>query len=206
MYLIHLTNKGKSANTLNEAYYAISWTHKLAGVVDPCKSDLVISVKEGALRSIGRFTIRKEHITPDIIKNIVAIYNNARADLKHLRIACMCLISCACFSRYSELSNLRRDNLTFYEQYVKLFLEGSKTDVYRESRDVLISKPIVILVLLTYYSDICLQLILCMTVQILFSVHFHFANRPVLTKLEKVNFLIPQQERQCYLPSVKFWD
>jgi hypothetical protein len=38
------------------------------------------------------------------------------------------------------LSNLRRDNLTFYEQYVKLFLEGSKTDAYREGRDVLISK------------------------------------------------------------------
>jgi hypothetical protein len=36
--------------------------------------------------------------------------------------------------------NLRRDNLTLYEQYVKLFLEGSKTDVYREGRDVLISK------------------------------------------------------------------
>jgi hypothetical protein len=37
-------------------------------------SDLVISMKEWALRSIGRFTIRKEPITPDIIKNIVAIY------------------------------------------------------------------------------------------------------------------------------------
>jgi hypothetical protein len=64
--------------------------HKLAGVADPCKSDLVISMKEWALRSIGRFTIRKEPITPDIIRNIVAIYGKARADLTHLRIACMC--------------------------------------------------------------------------------------------------------------------
>jgi hypothetical protein len=52
----------------------------------------------------------------------------------------MCRISCAGFLQYSELSNLRRDNLTFDEQYVKLFLEGSKTDVYRAGRDVLISK------------------------------------------------------------------
>ena len=140
MYLMHLANKGKSVSTLNKAYYGICWTHKLAGITDHCKSDLVISMKEWALRSIGRFTIRKEPIIPDIIKNIVAIYGKARADLTHLRIACMCLISFASFLRYSELSNLRRDNLTFDEQYVKLVLEGSKTDVYREGRDVLISK------------------------------------------------------------------
>jgi site-specific recombinase XerD len=140
MYLMHLANKGKSVSTLNKAYYDICWTHKLAGVADPCTSDLVISMKEWALRSTGRFTIRKEPITPDIIKNIVATYGKARADLTHLRIACMCRISCAGFLQYSELSNLRRDNLTFDEQYVKLFLEGSKTDVYRAGRDVLISK------------------------------------------------------------------
>jgi hypothetical protein len=38
------------------------------------------------------------------------------------------------------MSNLRRNNLTFYEQYVKLFLEGSTPDVYREGREVLIYK------------------------------------------------------------------
>ena len=41
--------------------------------------------------------------------------------------------------------------------------------------------------------------------QILFFVHFHFANHPVLTNFEKVNFLTPQLWRQCYLPLL-FWD
>ena len=162
-------------------------------------------MKEWALRSIGRFTIRKEPITPDIIKNIVAIYGKARADLTHLRIACMCLISCAGFLRYSELSNLRRDNFTLYEQYVKLFLEGSKTDVYREGRDVLISKTnsntCPVNTLLRYLSSA--DIMHDSTDYI--SVHFHFANRLVLTYLEKVNSLTPQQERQCYLP-LKFWE
>ena len=45
MYLIYLTNLGKSASTINEANYGISWAHKLAGVLDPYRSDLVISVK-----------------------------------------------------------------------------------------------------------------------------------------------------------------
>ena len=34
MYLIHLTNIGKSVSTINEAYYNISWAHRLAGVKD----------------------------------------------------------------------------------------------------------------------------------------------------------------------------
>jgi hypothetical protein len=38
VYLIHLTNAGKSASTINEAFYAISWAHRLAGLADPCKS------------------------------------------------------------------------------------------------------------------------------------------------------------------------
>ena len=46
-YLIYLSNSHKSASSINEAFYAISWAHKLAGVQNPCVSDLVISVKEG---------------------------------------------------------------------------------------------------------------------------------------------------------------
>ena len=68
-------------------------------------------MKECVLRSIGRFTIRKEPITPDIIKNIVAIHDNDSADdFKHLRITCICLISYASLIRYSEMSNLRMND------------------------------------------------------------------------------------------------
>lgn len=37
---------------------------RLAGVKDPCKSDLVITVKEGAQISTGHLTVKKEPITP----------------------------------------------------------------------------------------------------------------------------------------------
>lgn len=139
-YLIHLCNLGKSISTINEAYYAISWAHKLAGVEDPCKSDLVITVKEGALRTVGHITVKKEPITPETLRNIVRVYGKTDANLKDLRLACMCLISYAGFLRYSELSNIRRHHIQFFDTHVKLFLESSKTDVYREGRDVIIAK------------------------------------------------------------------
>ena len=121
MYLIHLTNIGKSVSTINVAYYNISWAHRLAGVKDPCKSDLVITVKEGAHRSIGHLTVKNEPITPEILNTLVCVYADEHANRKHIRIACMCLLSYAGFLRYSELSNLRRNHDTFYEQHIKLF-------------------------------------------------------------------------------------
>lgn len=71
---------------------------------------------------------------------LVWLYASEQADLRGLRIACMCLLCCAGFLRYSELAILKRNNICFCDNYVKLFLENSKTDVYREGREVLISK------------------------------------------------------------------
>jgi hypothetical protein len=53
--LIHLTNAGRSASTINEAVCAISWAHRLTGLADPCKSDrgLVQTIREGSIRSVA---------------------------------------------------------------------------------------------------------------------------------------------------------
>jgi hypothetical protein len=74
VYLIHLTNAGKSASTINEAVYAISWAHKLAGLADPCRSDLVKTIREGSIRSVGRCVVKKEPITPEILRQLVNVY------------------------------------------------------------------------------------------------------------------------------------
>lgn len=139
-YLIHLTNLGKSSSSINEAFYAISWAHKLAGVENPCQSDLVVTIKEGSLRSVGHHVVKKEPITPDILCKIVNKFGLDLTNLKNIRVACLCLLGYAGFLRYSELANIRRNQITFYDSYVKIFLESSKTDIYREGREVVISK------------------------------------------------------------------
>ena len=139
-YLIHLTNIGKSSSSINEAFYAINWAHKLAGVVNPCDSDLVVTVKEGSLRSVGHSIVKKEPITPEILRQLVCLYGKTTSGLKDLRIACMCLLGYAGFLRFSELSNLKRHHVLIYDSYIKLFLETSKTDIYREGREVVISR------------------------------------------------------------------
>jgi hypothetical protein len=57
----------------------------ISPVKDPCKSDLVITVKEGAHRSIGHLTVKKEPITPAILNNLVCAYADEHANRKHIR-------------------------------------------------------------------------------------------------------------------------
>ena len=52
----------------------------------------------------------------------------------------MCLLGYTGFLRFSEVASLKRSDISFFPSHVKLYLEKSKTDVYREGREVAISK------------------------------------------------------------------
>lgn len=141
LYLIHLSKTFNSSSKLDEAYYAISWTHKLAGLTDPCKSSLCISVKEGAQRTSGHTIVnKKEPITPEILQKIVSLYAKENSSLSDVRISCMCLIGYAGFLRFSELVNIRRSDIHLHNTHVSLFIEKSKTDKYREGNTVHVSR------------------------------------------------------------------
>ena len=100
----------------------------------------MVTVKEGSLRSVGHNTVKKEPVTPEILRNLIALYGKPNSNLKDIRLACMCLLSYSGFLRYSEVSNLKRHQVVIYDSYIRLFLETSKTDVYREGRAVVISR------------------------------------------------------------------
>ena len=76
------------------------------------------------------------------LKHIVLLYGKDNANLKDLRVAFMCLLSFSGFLHLSELANLKRNNNTFFDSHVKLYLEQSKTDIYRDGKDVLISRTL----------------------------------------------------------------
>ena len=149
LHLINLSESANSVSKIDEAFYALSWAHKLAGVPDPCKNDLVVSVREGAHRKIGHLIVKKEPITPDILPKIVLLYGNKYCNLKDLRIACMCLLGYAGFLRFSELASFNRSDISFFPSYVKLYLEKSKTDVIEKGGKLLFQKLVPLLVLLT---------------------------------------------------------
>ena len=75
-----------------------------------------------------------------MLNKIVVKYGQEKNSLCDIRICCMCLISYAGFLRFSELVNLRRSDLEFFNTHVSLFIQKSKTDRYREGTHVLIAR------------------------------------------------------------------
>lgn len=140
LYLIHVSEMSKSSSTINDIVYSVSWAHRLAGLTDPCKSDLVNLVREGSHRKVGHLVTKKEPVTPEILSKIVHIYGNENCDLKNVRIATIFLLCYSGFLRFSELANLRSSDIVLFTSHVKLFLFKSKTDIYREGRDVVIAR------------------------------------------------------------------
>lgn len=53
LYLTSLGDKCNTTGTIDEAFFAISCAHKMAGYPNPYASDLTISVREGCHRTIG---------------------------------------------------------------------------------------------------------------------------------------------------------
>lgn len=51
----------------------------------------------------------------------------------------MFVLSCSGFLRYNELSQIKLEHISFTHNSVNIFIPSSKTDVYQDGRNVLIS-------------------------------------------------------------------
>ncbi len=62
------------------------------------------------------------------------------SSLSDLRILSMCLLAYAAFLRFDELHKLRRCDIIFIGTFLKIFVESSKTDIFRDGAWVLVAK------------------------------------------------------------------
>lgn len=85
--------------------------------------------------SLSKPVVRKEPIAAD---NLMKIYNKFGVSerLSDLRI---CTMYAGLF-RYSELSNLRMNDLMFGSEHIEITVQISKTDVYRQGNNVFIGR------------------------------------------------------------------
>ena len=88
----------------------------------------------------GRLIVTEEAITTDVIKKLIDRYAHEGASAKELRIAALCSLGFAGFFRFNELSNIQRNHIAFHDEFVKIFVPCSKTDVHREGNFVYVSK------------------------------------------------------------------
>ncbi|KAK3100534.1 hypothetical protein FSP39_021460 [Pinctada imbricata] len=140
MYIIYLSEHFHSASKIQEAVCSITWAHSLAGYDDPCQSSLVKQCREGALRETSKPVHKKEPISPQHLNLLVEKYGKDFCTLADLRLISMCLIGYTGFLRFSEIANIKRSHIEFFDEYLSIFIPKSKTDKFNEGSHVYISK------------------------------------------------------------------
>jgi hypothetical protein len=114
--------------------------HAMAGLHNPCKSDLLRNIVESAKIMLSRSIKKTEPASPDLMKMFFQRFDTCDSTLKDLRLLGVCYLCYTGFLRYDELSNIRSNNLTFHKEHVDMFIIKSKTDCYRKGKNVFIAK------------------------------------------------------------------
>ena len=140
LYLTHLANNAKTHAPITMAFYALSWAHKTAGLQDPTEHSLPKMVRDSSVRELGKGKNKKLPLLPTDIMSLVVKFGKSTSSLFEFRSLCMCILGYAGFFRYDELSKIRRCDIEFYENYMRIFVEKSKTDVCKVGKWVYISK------------------------------------------------------------------
>ena len=146
LYLNFLARSATTSAPVEEAVNALSWAHQLAVVEDPTVHSLVRQVLAGTKRILPHRTVKKEPITAEILQKLYDNSVSSEADLSVIRTMAICLLGYAGFFRFSELASLRECDVKFYDDHLEVFVESSKTDLFRDGAWVPIART---------YSDIC---------------------------------------------------
>ena len=121
---------------------ALKWLHSFVPDDGPnpldhaCRKNLI----ECAKRTRSNPVYKKKPVDPTIIRSVINRHGSVEASVKDLRISAICSLGFAGFLRFNELSNIQPKYHTFCNGFVKIFVPGSRTDVYREGNYVYIAK------------------------------------------------------------------
>lgn len=139
IYLTSLTQTANSASPVINAFYSKQWYHAVFGFESPTSSCLVRNILEAARRKLAKPVEKKKPITIDILsclyKRLFSIGN-----IKNQRIVVACLLAYAGFLRSAELLNLKVHDIVFENYYMRIFIESSKTDKYRDGAWIIIAR------------------------------------------------------------------
>ncbi|VDI39681.1 Hypothetical predicted protein, partial [Mytilus galloprovincialis] len=140
LYLTHLLNNYNSTcHPVSNAVYGIKWAHEINGLNDPTSNSFVTSILEASKRVATKKTEKEDPISPETLIELCDMFKNS-LDLLVIRDLAVMILSFSGFLRYDEVSSLRFCDVKVHESHLILCIEKSKTDQYRQSSEVLISK------------------------------------------------------------------
>ena len=140
IYLLTLLQTGKNYPVIKSTLYAIKFFHKIIGFEEPCKTNLTTLILEGIKRICCHTTQKKDPITPEQLQKIYELLGGERMTLLNLRTLLISVLSFMGFLRFSEVITLTLGDIIIHETHISIFIEKSKTDVYRDGYWVYLAK------------------------------------------------------------------
>lgn len=140
LFIVSLMQDGESFSVIESCFYSIKHFHKIADLPDPTDTNLIKYVLDAAKRSNRKQRGKKQPMTKENIVSIHESLKGGNMSLLDLRNFTMMTLAYSGFFRYSEVSNLMLGDLVFKQSFVKIFVEHSKNDQYRDGAWVLVAK------------------------------------------------------------------
>ena len=134
LFIFSCLQQNTSIGRITDTIYGINWVHLSLGMVSSYSGSIVKNLMETSKRLLEKSKTKNKPITPDHLAALLNKFGSAKVSLKDLRLLSLCLTSYAGFLQFNELSNIKRKHIVFYDAYAKIFIEKSKTDVYREGK------------------------------------------------------------------------
>ncbi|XP_053378571.1 uncharacterized protein LOC128548169 [Mercenaria mercenaria] len=139
LYFTSLMDEGKSNHVVTSAFYSIKWVHNINDMEDPTESPVVKQLLEAAKRTHSKPVCKKDVVSTHELHSLCSMFIDSD-DICILRDLSMIMITYAGFMRISEVLNLKCKDVRFSEDHVTIYVSKSKTDIYRNGSDIVISK------------------------------------------------------------------
>ena len=130
--MIHLLQTRKTFPVIRMSYFAINYFHSIVGYQNPCPTSLSYNVLEGIKRILAYSATKKSPVTVLQLDEMYNYFGTKTISLSNLRTILICVLSFMGFLRFIEVIKLRRCDIIKNKAFLSVFIEKSKTDVYRE--------------------------------------------------------------------------
>ena len=130
--MMHLFQSGKTFPVIRMSYFAINYFHSIVGYQNPCPTSLSYNVLEGIKRIIAYYTTKKSPVTVSHLYEMYNYFRTKTISLSNLQTILICVLSFTGFLRFSDIIKLRRCDIIINKTFLSIFIEKSKTNVYRE--------------------------------------------------------------------------
>ena len=140
LYMMHLLQTGKTFPVIRMSCFAINYFHSIVGYQNPCPTSLSYNVLEGIKRILAYSPTKKSPVTVSQLYEMYNYFGSKTISLSNLRTILICVLSFMGFLRFGEVVKLRRCDIIINKTFLSIFIEKSKTDVYREGSWVYLTK------------------------------------------------------------------